>query len=284
MEYRIFRGSAVNNLRTYMSVNMGREVITSPDMFCLCAMERGKIAGVGVFEAGQMARLYEINVLARYKNKGVEQDILLAVCQTLTDAGSEGVMMKVHEDDGFAFWEPLLLRNSFTMGRTAAFFQFLLVEAYASPIIRKAVCPPAIITLGQTSERQRNDYSGRLRDRRQFIFLNDESIAGDLSAVYMQDNRIGGCFLVSEFKDIVSPKGDKESGIYVEYASTRDVADPLALVEMIRFSMERVWKRHVPDEHGYILSMDRTVEAIFKKMFPGGQMAGRVEEFTLIFK
>ena len=116
MENRVFRGSAVNNLRTYMSVNMGSEIITSPDMFCLCAMDHGKIAGVGVFEAGEIARIYEINVLERYRNKGVEQDILQAVCGVLEDAGSKGAVMKVHENDGFAFWEPLLERNKFKKG------------------------------------------------------------------------------------------------------------------------------------------------------------------------
>ena len=84
---------------------------------------------------------------------------------------------------------------------------------------------------------------------------------------------------VEEFNETIG----KENGIFVEYASTKGVRDHLALVEMIRFSMERVWKRHVPDEHGYILSMDFTVDQIFKKIFPFGKLTGRVEEFSHAF-
>ncbi|MBQ7677510.1 MAG: hypothetical protein IJT32_04680, partial [Lachnospiraceae bacterium] len=151
MEYRVFRGAAVNNLRTYMSENMGRGLVISPDMFCLCAMDRGKISGVGVFEAGDVARIYEINVPAAFKNKGVEQDILLAVCGVLEDAGSKGVTMKVHETDGFAFWEPVLLRNGFRKNRTSAFYHFLLVDAYSSPIIKKASCPTAVLAMSDAT-------------------------------------------------------------------------------------------------------------------------------------
>ena len=283
MIFRIFRGSAVNNLRTYMSVSMSSGMRTSPDMFCLCALDKGKVAGVGVFEAGRIGRIYEINVLARYKNKGVEQDILKEICSTLSDAGSAGVTMKIHESDGFAFWEPVLERNKFEKRQAAAFYHFLLVDAYVSPMIKKARCPAAIIPLSDASGRQRNDYAARLLERRQFAFLNDGRLADQLSAIYMQDNRIEGCFLVSEFKDIKVPDADIQSGIYVEYASTKGVRDPLALIEMMRFTMERVWKDHVPDEHGYVFNMDRTAEQIFQKLFPTGKLTGRVEEFTLMY-
>ncbi len=284
MEYRIFRGSAVNNLRTYMSASMGKEIVTSPDMFCLCAMEKGVVRGVGVFEAGTIARIYEINVLDRFKNTGIEQEILLAVCETLEEAGSKGVTMKIHESDGFAFWEPILERNEFMKGRSSALYHFLLVDAFASPLIKKARCPKGIIPLEKAAQWQRTDYDQRLRARRQFAFFNDKNISETMSAIYLQDNRIEGCFLVSEFDNVRGSDGNPESGIYVEYASTRNLRDVLALIEMMRFSMDRIWGKHAPDEHGYILNMDRTAEQIFQKLFPNGKLSGRVEEFTMLFE
>lgn len=283
MEHRIFRGATINNLRTYMSQSMQKEIITSANMFCLCAMEKGRVKGVGVFEAGDAARIYEINVTETNRNKGVEKEILDEVIQTLADAGSKIVTMKVHDGDDVSFWEPLLLRSDFVVGKASAFYHFLLVDAYASPLIKKAKCPPRIVCLSDVPEWQRVDYDKRLKERRQFEHLMDECISKSMSAVYLQDNQIDGCFLISEFEGKPGENGE-ECGIYVEYASTRGVRDPLAIIEMIRFSMEKVWKVHAPDEHGYILSMDRTVERIFQRLFPSGRLAGGVREFVHTFE
>lgn len=96
----------------------------------------------------------------------------------------------------------------------------------------------------------------------------------DLSSLYVNgDGDIEACLLISD-------QGAQE-GFTVEYANTRDCKDKIALLQMFKFSADKILDFYSDDSlSGYALAVNDVTSQIIQKAFPHSRVIDHCSVFV----
>lgn len=245
--------------------------------YALCAVSENRVLGVAVFDAGPWADIQCIHALPEVREE-VCRSLLSGLEGLLEHLGSNGIVFEIYEDDDLTFWEPVMDEMWFLKDQETFIYRIPLAVAAENPVLTRARKGKNIISLKEATDSMRRSFGNKLIQRDRFEHFMDGDYEGELSALCISEDReIEGCLLVSDL-------GMKE-GFSIAYANTDDCGDKLALMKMIRFTLDEALAHYdIKGENPmiYVTAMNDISDSITHKLFPDAEIYDHCKTYVWV--
>ncbi len=261
MEYTVLDHTEFDRLTNYIDPEVLRSFQKSVSTYALCAVEDGKICGVGILDAKKAAQLYDLTILPEYEEE--LRPALLHEMVALCDAlHCDGIVREVYDAEDPRLWDELLRAEGFTHESTSTLYRFDIRSISEDSPLSRPASSGSIVPLSSASPAERRLFANRLVKRGEYDNFMDPDNSLDYSTIYLQDGEIAGCILVRFLEN---------DDFSIEYAYTKGIRNKTALISMLQFTLGRLREYYLdPDMHpdGYLLSANAMTDSLVNRLLP----------------
>ncbi len=272
MDFTILTGDEIHFLEGFLDeeVYLGFSKIRC--RYAICASEDGVIYGAIVFDARKTIIVADICVVPKYRGK-LEKDLIHELVNLQCGLDCNGIVMDVFDSAYGNDLDHVLMNEGLVVADHSTLYRFFLKNIWKNRSISEVRSRVGIISLGETSDKQKRVFSDFLKRESLFDRLFDSEISNTLSKVYVKDGQILGCVLVSLL--------DEESFclefVYIDTENAQLYALPAMLAEAAA-SLEACYPD--VDVVGYTLTTNDQADRLMTDLLPDAEIIDFCRRFA----
>lgn len=249
-----------------------------PSVFFYGATVEDEIIAVASFEIGAVENeLLSVAVSPAWQGKGVGSELVDQIIELLVENGANGFTAylsgNAEELDGL---DQFLWRCGFELEDDEPVGQFTLADAQEADMLQRVMQvrrPAAVQPLSSVTSVESRRFANQLVSKDLYYGWQSPAILQDVSAVYMEEDKIVGCVLI----------GDRaEEGLVLEFAYVeKSCKDQLALLHLIAFSLEKLVERYPLETPISTITVNTIAESILERILGAHVTPGVVRRYVL---
>ena len=200
MDYTLLTADEINVLEGFLNEEILEEFSTKKNRYAICALDKETVCGTIVFDTHKVISIVDMCVLPG-KRGSIERELLREVIALSDSLDSNGIEMEIYASANEDASEQALINAGFVKTGHSTLYRFYLISVWKSPLMSRVRHRDGVVSLFKATRKQRGDFHKYLvREGLYDRFLSDE-ISDIYSKIYIQDDVIMGCVLVSILND-----------------------------------------------------------------------------------
>ena len=256
IKYSILSREEIGDIKGFLDPEIYESFFMSSCRYALCAIDNNKLCGVLVFDGKKIIEVVDISVLEPYKGT-LEYQLMEKMIYISDDINAEDIVIDVYDSAYPISFRENILNEGFKEVSKNILYRFSLEDIIDNAMIKRAKGRDGIVPLNEADDVQKRAFSNFLIQNKLFDRFLSDDIADELSVVYIDENRIMGCVLVSVLTDqtfnIEYVYIDKEVSVKLP-SMLSSVADRLA------------WHFGEMGADGYVLSTNEKTDDLIHKV------------------
>ncbi len=255
IKYSILSREEIGDIKGFLDPEIYESFFVSSCRYALCAIDNNKLCGVLVFDGEKIVEVIDISVLEPDKGT-LEFQLMEKMIYISNDINAEGIVIDVYDSVYPISFRENILNEGFKEVSKSILYRFSLEDIVGSAMIKRAMGRDGIVPLNAADDTQKRAFSNFLIQNKLFDRFLSDDIADELSMVYIDENRIMGCVLVS----VLTDRTFNIEYVYMDKAVSMKLPSILSAV-----ANELAWHFGDMGADGYVLSTnDKTDDLVHK--------------------
>ncbi len=245
----------------------------------LCAATKKEMCGFLIFDARKSAVIQCLYIMPKFRKKEIGTELLESVISICKNLGCDGITVSLYDADDVDVADKMLIREGFEQVSFQTIYRFDPGLLETNRVIAKIQPFENVISLSEVDVKAKRVFSNELIRTGQYDHFMDESFDQEISSVYMMDDRIQGCVLVSY--------DEEEKSISIDYANTDNCGNKIVLMVLLKHAFDVYFSRFAEDDEevlpsaGYILATNDKVASLVRKILPDAEPVDQINTYAM---